>query len=160
VDRTFFISASSGGRRNIFQSARMQILFLDVLRHYRREDKFLLHAFVMMPDHIHLLITPAAEMALEQCMQLIKGGFSYRARTELQIRGYIWTPGFNKHRITSRSDYEQHVEYIHHNPVKRGLVTRPEEYECSSAWPGRKVDPAPFAAGAKALAKRAGHSPG
>jgi putative transposase len=50
-DRTFAISTSSAGRRNTFQSDRMKSLFLDVLRHYRREQKYLLHAFVMMPDH-------------------------------------------------------------------------------------------------------------
>jgi putative transposase len=128
----------------------MQSLFVDVLRHYRREKKYLLHAFVMMPNHVHLLITPAPDLALEKCIQLIKGGFSFRVREELKFRFPVWTPEFNKHRITSARDYQKHVEYIHMNPVKARLVAKPEEYECSSAWPGRRMDPSPFAAGAKA----------
>jgi REP element-mobilizing transposase RayT len=79
-DRTFAISGSSAGRRNIFQSDRMKNLFLDVLRHYRKQKKYLLHAFVMMPDHVHLLITPADDLPLEKCIQLIKGNFSFRAK--------------------------------------------------------------------------------
>jgi putative transposase len=145
-DRTFFISASSAGRRNIFQSDRKKALFIDVLRHYRREKKYLLHAFVMMPDHIHLLITPAADLPLEKCIQLIKGGYSFRVKKELQSNSDVWTPGFNKDRVTNAKEYERFVSYIHMNPVKRGLVTAPELYECSSAWPGRKMDASPFGA--------------
>jgi putative transposase len=72
ISRTFFVTAPSFGRVNIFQSTRMQNLFIDVLRHYRLENRFHLHAFVMMSDHVHLLITPAEDTSLEKCMQLIK----------------------------------------------------------------------------------------
>ena len=48
-------------------------LFVGVLQHYRLQEKYLLHQFVLMPDHFHLLITPA--LTLERAMQLIKGGF-------------------------------------------------------------------------------------
>jgi putative transposase len=138
----------------------MQNLFLDVLRHYRREKKYLLHAFVMMPNHIQLLITPAPDLPLEKCVQLIKGGFSFRAKEELKFKFPVWTQGFNEHHVRSRFDYERQVKYIHNNPVKARLVSKPEEYECSSAWPGRRMDPSPFEAGAKAQAKRATNSPG
>jgi REP element-mobilizing transposase RayT len=53
-------------------------LFVDVLLHYRQEEKYLLHEFVVMTDYFHLLITPT--QTLERVMQLIKGGFSFRAR--------------------------------------------------------------------------------
>lgn len=149
-ERTFSISSSSAGRTRIFQTDRMKRLFLDVLRHYRRERKYLLHAFVMMPDHIHLLITPPPALPLEKCIQLIKGNFSYRAKKEFGIRSEIWTPGFNLHRVKDPADYDAQVTYIHMNPVKIGLVSSPELYECSSAWPGRKMDPNPFVARAKA----------
>jgi putative transposase len=143
-DRTFFVTGPSYRRHDIFQSKRMQDLFLDVLRHYRREKKYLLHAFVLMPDHMHLLITPDPLLPLEKCVQLIKGGFSYRVKKELELRGDVWAAGFNKDRVKDVREYDAFVDYIHMNPVKRGLVKSPELYECSSVWPGRKMDPCPF----------------
>jgi putative transposase len=150
-NRTFFVSSSSAGRTNIFQSKRMQSLFLDVLRHYKREQKYLLHAFVMMSDHIHLLITPQTGVTLEMCVQLIKGRFSHRAKEELKIQYDVWNPGFSKTTVKEQGHFLNVVAYIHNNPVRRGRVKSPELYECSSAWPGRRMDPSPFInAGAKA----------
>jgi putative transposase len=149
-NRTFAISSSSAGGTHLFQSDRMKHLFIEVLRDYRRKNKFLLHAFVMMPTHIHLLITPASTLSLEKCIQLIKGNFSYRTKKEFEMDREIWTPGFNPHRVKDEIDYKNQVRYIHNNPVKAGLVASPELYECSSAWPGRKMDPSPFVARAKA----------
>jgi putative transposase len=143
--RTFFVTAPSFGRANIFQTTRMQRLFIEVLRHYRRQGKFYLHAFVMMPDHVHLLITPAENLSLEKCMQLIKGGFSYRATQEFGKRGRLWAAGFSETHVTNATQFANYADYIHRNPVKRGLVPSPELYECSSAWPGRRMDPSAFA---------------
>jgi len=147
--RTFAISASAAGSRHLFQSERKKALLLDVLRHYRREKKYLLHAFVMMPTHIHLLITPSAEISLEKCIQLVKGNYSYRVKKELGINSDVWNPGFNPDRVKSTQEYA-HKNYIHMNPVKAGLVAAPELYEYSSAWSGRRMDPNPFLARAKA----------
>jgi putative transposase len=143
--RTFFITTPTYRRESIFRSKGMQDLLLDVLRHYRRENKFLLHAFVIMPDHIHLLITPAELLPLEKCIQLIKGGFSYRARRELAYRFSVWAAGFNKDRAKTAEEYGAFRRYIHNNPVKSGLVKSCAEYEASSAWPGRRMDSNPFA---------------
>jgi REP element-mobilizing transposase RayT len=72
---SYFITASTFQKRSILQSDRMAGLFLDVLVHYRAMGKYLLHEFVLMPDHFHLLITPRE--SLERAMQLIKGGFLF-----------------------------------------------------------------------------------
>ena len=74
----YFITASTFQKQNLFQSERFSLPFIDTLLHYRLERKYLLHEFVVMPNHFHLLITPTP--SLERSMQLIKGGFSYRAR--------------------------------------------------------------------------------
>jgi len=71
---TYFIRASSFQSSNLFQSDRMARLFVEVLFHYREQKKYLLHEFVLMPNHFHLLLTPT--LTLERALQLIKGGFS------------------------------------------------------------------------------------
>ena len=66
-------------------------------------------------------------------MQLIKGGFSYRARKELGYRGDIWEHSFHDRRVRNVLEYERFREYIHQNPVKRGMATVAEHYPYSSA---------------------------
>lgn len=83
-----FHYASAFQKQKLLQSHRMARLFLEVLQHYRLQNKYLLHEFVLMPDHFHLLITPTE--TLERALQLIKGGFSFRARKELGFVREIW----------------------------------------------------------------------
>jgi putative transposase len=105
---------------SVFQTDRMAQFFMDVLRNYRDHGKFLLHEFVLMPDHFHLLLTP--KETLEKAMQLIKGGFSYRAKKELGYRGDLGTQ-LSRPSRAGCLEYERFREYTHQNPVKRGLAT-------------------------------------
>src|SRR5258708_9839750 len=93
--RTFFASARTWGGRSIFQTERMANLLIDVLRSQMRTRRFVVHDFVVMPDHVHILLTVNDEMTLGKAMQLVKGGFSYRAGKELDYRGEIWQRGFS-----------------------------------------------------------------
>jgi REP-associated tyrosine transposase len=130
---TYFITASTYLKQNLFQTERMARLLLDVLHHYRGQGKYLLHEFVIMTDHFHLLITPGRDVTLERVLQLIKGGFSFRAKKELGILGEIWQKSFYDRRVRDAEEYERFRIYIHQNPVRRGLVGSAEEYPYSSA---------------------------
>jgi len=138
---TYFITANTFQKHSLFQSDRMARLFLDVLSHYRSQEKYLLHEFVVMPDHFHLLITPT--LTLERALQLIKGGFSFRAKRELGFGGEIWETSFYDHRVRDWEEYCAFRRYIHMNPMKRGLVALPEQYPYSSARPGMELDAVP-----------------
>lgn len=104
------------------QTNRMADLFVDVLRAQMRMRRFTIHDFVVMPDHVHILLTVPGDMTIEHAMQLIKGGFSFRAAKELGFRGEIWQPGFSDVRITSEQSFQRHRQYIDNNPVKAGLA--------------------------------------
>jgi putative transposase len=80
-----------------------------------------------MPDHLHVLITSLE--TIEKSVQLIKGGFSFRAKRELEWTGEIWQPGFTDHRIRDEEDWLRHMEYIRMNPVEAKLVEDPVLYE-------------------------------
>lgn len=141
--RTFFVTSNTQGRRNILQSAAMAQLFIAVLADNRAKARFLLHEFVLMPDHFHLLITPAENVPLEKTVQYVKGGFSFRAKKELGFNGEIWQESFANHRVKNADDYDRHRNYIHHNPVARFLAERAELYPYSSANSKIETDPAP-----------------
>lgn len=138
---TYFITAGTFQKQQLLQSDRMARLFLDVLLGYRSQEKYLLHEFVLMPDHFHLLLTPLS--TLERALQLIKGGFSFRAKKELGFLGEIWEKSFYDRRVRDWEEYSAFRQYIHKNPVKRGLAPVPEEYPYSSARTGLALDAVP-----------------
>jgi putative transposase len=110
--RTFFVSSTTAGRRALLQSDRMAQLLVNVLLENRRKGRFLLHEFVIMPNHFHLLLTPAPEIPLEKALQFIKGGFSFRAKREIHFGLEIWQASFVNHRIRDAEDYKHHRTYI------------------------------------------------
>src|SRR5579872_4837740 len=138
-DRIFFLTTITAQRRPIFRRETTANLLIETLAHYRDEGKFLLHEFVIMPDHVHALLTPALEISLERAMQFIKGGFSYR----MEERGSIWEASFTNHRVRDFADYEHHSEYIRMNPVRAQLAERAEDYPYSSAAGAMRLDPVP-----------------
>ena len=85
-----------------------------------------------MPEHFHALITPAPEVSLEKAMQFIKGGFSFRFKSKLDV----WMRSFNGTQIVLREKYVSCALYIENNPVRRGLALTPEMYPFSSAAGG------------------------
>src|SRR5690349_19594932 len=130
-NRTYFVTASCAEKRSLLQSDRMARLFVDVLLSYRSQQKYALHEFVVMPDHFHLLITPA--ITLERALQLVKGGFYYRANRELGFGGEVWQSSFHDRRVRDEVEYRRFRQYIWENPVRRGLCDEPSGYEWSSA---------------------------
>jgi putative transposase len=131
--RTFFVSSSIAGKRNLLQSHRSAKLFTDVIYHYRCQQKFLLHCFVIMPDHFHILMTLGREISVERAVQFIKGGFAFRAGKELGFNPPIWQRGFSEVRIFDAVGFARVREYIAGNPVKLGLAITAAGYKCSSA---------------------------
>jgi len=91
------------------------------------EKEVRLYAYVIMPDHIHLLIKPINH-GISKTMQLIKG----RASRKIN-KGSFWQKGFFDFAILTEKKFRERFNYIHYNPVKRGLVERAEDYKYSSA---------------------------
>ena len=138
--QTYFVTAATWERRPLFKNARWAELLMETLHSYRGRA-YLLHEYVLMPDHFHVLITPV--VTLERAVQFIKGGFSYRAKRELESSMEIWQRGFSDHRIRGAEDYARRVVYIFRNPVGRKLVESAAEYPYCSAFPGHEKDEVP-----------------
>ncbi len=87
-----------------------------------------------MPDHFHVLVSIDGNTSIERAVQLIKGGFSFRAKNELGFLGEIWQRGFSEVRILDRASFLAHCEYIDDNPVRVGLADSAENYPYCSAY--------------------------
>jgi putative transposase len=141
-ERTFFVTSVTWQRLPIFRVEARAWLLIEVLFGYRDQGKYLLHEFVVMPDHVHLLLTPAPEISLERAMQFIKGGYSYRLRKLEKIQ--VWQESFTNHRIRDFEDYQRHCEYVRMNPVRARLVRDAASYAFSSANAEFRLDAVPL----------------
>jgi putative transposase len=131
---TFFITTATFDRRRLFQVPANAEMFLETLQHYRHAGHFKLHAFVVMPDHVHLIVTPQNN-TIDRAMGLIKAGFSHR----MASKSPVWQRGYTDHRIRDAEDMEMRRNYLHLNPVRGGLIGAAEMYLYSSAYrPGEK----------------------
>jgi putative transposase len=140
MGQTYMVTSATGNRQGHFRNERWARVLIETLYHYRN-SAYLLHEFIIMPDHIHVLITPLTN--LEKAVQFIKGGFSYRAKKELGSNLEVWQKGFSDHRIRDARDYAEHILYIRQNPVRARLCEIAEEFPYSSAHSGFELNPAP-----------------
>jgi putative transposase len=136
--RVFFVTTKTSMARRLLQSERNAMLLVDVLRSNVATGKFQLHDFVIMPDHLHLLMTLPREVPIEKAMQLIKGGFSYRLKRDFGYQGEVWQRGFSEVRILDGQSFLQHRAYIAQNPVEAGLVDAAELYPYATVTWRRK----------------------
>jgi putative transposase len=141
---TYFVTFSTFQRTRLFIVESYARLFLKTLYEYRRRARLRLHAFVLMPDYVHMF-TPAGDVTLERAVQLTKGGYSHAVGIEISRRE-IWQKGFTDHRIRDAHDFAAHRLYIHQNPVVGRLAASAAEYRYCSAFPGFKLDAWPPAA--------------
>ena len=126
--------------QHLLQSERNAMLLVDVLRSCVAEHKFLLHDFVIMPDHVHLLLTVHDDISIEKAMQFIKGRFSFRLKREFQYLGEVWQSGFSETRADDKESFLRYREYIAQNPVKAGLADSPEQYPYCYSYLAKKKE--------------------
>ncbi|HXE76282.1 MAG TPA: transposase, partial [Candidatus Xenobia bacterium] len=125
-------------------------IVLQTLLDCRQRGFYLLHDFVVMPDHIHLILTTTADTSLEKAVQMIKGGSSHRIGQTRQHSVPVWQKGFHEHWVRSEDDYQARKHYIEWNPVKAGLASTPQQYPYSSASGRFPLDPFSMTSAAKA----------
>ena len=128
---TFLVTTVTANRKRLFQVAANCDLFLETLQHYRKQGHYLLHDFVVMPEHVHLLLTPQ-NVTLERAVGLIKGGFSHQLHSKFPV----WQRGFTDRRTRDREEFLAFRTYIRGNPVEARLCERAQDYKWSSAWAG------------------------
>lgn len=106
-----------------------------VLDHCLREHDFRirLHAAVIMPDHVHLLLLPLRDQdgwpfSMMKILQCLKGATAHRINKLLHLSGPVWEEESFDHVLRSDESLREKCEYIRQNPVRKGLVSRPNDY--------------------------------
>ena len=113
----------------------------ETVRTVRQRHPFAIHGWVVLPDHLHCVIElPADDADFATRWRLIKMGFSKslprlerlsQVRVRRGERG-IWQRRYWEHLLRDEADYRAHMDYVHINPVKHGLVKRVRDWPCST----------------------------
>ena len=136
---TFFFTATVADRRSSVLVDHVGLL-VRAFRVIRLERPFFLDAFVILPDHLHTIVTlPRDDADFSGRWRRMKSLFTRLAvasglKCERNARGEyaLWQRRFWEHTIRDDTDFARHVDYIHFNPVKHGLVTKAADWPYSS----------------------------
>ena len=128
----YFITSKIKNNIQIFNNSECCNLLIKDFDYYRKNLDYLIYGYVIMYDHFHWIIHPSEKVAIPLIMKKIKGHSSFTINKYLNKNGSIWQADYYDHVIRNKYDFEEKVNYIHHNPVKEGLVKNMEDYKYSS----------------------------
>jgi putative transposase len=124
-----FITFSCFHRLPYLASADAKDVAEAMLEEVRARHQARIYAYVLMPEHIHLLVNEPPVILLAQFVKVFKQAMSRELKG---MHGQFWLPRYFDANINGEDERAEVVQYIHRNPVKRGLVSRPEDYRWSS----------------------------
>ncbi len=130
-DRYFFITCNLLRTRNRLNAPDFEVL-ARVIEARREEHVFLLTAWIFLPDHWHAVIAVQYPKTISGVMEAIKVSSTRQINTRRQERDRLWQGRFFDRTLRTVKEYQETVEYIHWNPVRRGLVKCPGEWPWSS----------------------------
>ncbi len=139
--QTHFVTFCCYHRRRLLTTAASCRIFESALERVRRTYELCVYGYILMPEHVHLLLSEPQRDSLAEALKSLKQGVARRLLDDLPLKPKPGLNGAPQHFWQKRyydfnvRDYPQFVEklrYIHRNPVKRGLCERPEDWEWSS----------------------------
>jgi len=131
---TCFVTCCTYDRQPFFDDHANIALLRSTLRATRAWHPFRMHGYALMPDHVHLLITVAPETTISAMMHSFQRNTTLNYKRAKGIEGptRLWQRGFWDHVIRDEDDFSRHLDYIHYNPVKHGLVQDALDYPYTS----------------------------
>jgi putative transposase len=134
-----FITFSCYHRLPLLSQMHMEEAFLRALEQVRRRFEMHVFGYVVMPEHVHLLVSEPAGDLLPKAIQLLKTKVAVRARKQGQRTAGdlpFWQDRYFDHNVRNHAGFLTQLRYIHRNPVKRGLCRAADEWPWSSfrAW--------------------------
>ncbi len=125
-----FLTFSCYGRKPKLNTPFRRVQFEEALEHVRQQYRFFVFGYVVMPEHVHLLVSETEDVPLSRAMQSLKQSVS--RRLALRAREPFWQERYYDFNVWSTRKLIEKLRYIHRNPVVRELVERPEDWAWSS----------------------------
>lgn len=131
--RCYFITTNSADGTPLFANPQVAQIMLNALLHLRLEGRLKLHAFVIMPNHLHFVASLGLKEELSRLMHSLKSYTAKEINRSLRTKGKVWQRGYYSHGVRNERDMEEKISYITLNPVRAGLSETAEDYRFSSA---------------------------
>ena len=125
-----FVTFSCYKRQPLLHTEEAKNIVHQILEQTCRQQSLRIAAYFLMPEHIHLLTNEPAKETLATFLQIFKQLTSRQLKSPDQKQ--FWQRRYYDFNVSSMEKYIEKVQYIHRNPLKRGLVTKPEDYRWSS----------------------------
>jgi putative transposase len=135
----YMTTTATANRRPIFKAPEAADILLDAILFGKSQNWYYLLSFVIMPDHMHLIIVPQ-DKGISESMRSVKGFSARQINKSRQMKSTIWQVGFYDYILDSEGKVLSRIRYIEHNPVRKGIVACPEDYKYSSARHRDKTD--------------------
>lgn len=143
MSATHFITAPTFHRKRVFQNERYGELLTEALMVWRQERALLLHDYVIMPDHVHLLVTVPDNTDVTAAVHSLQERLVEDLNRQYGYDGKVWEPQFRVLEVRDAEECETCVRQIHSNPVRVGFCDQPGEYRMSSRSSRWMLDPLP-----------------
>ena len=104
-------------------------------------------SYVIMPDHVHVVVVRGPGDNISAVMRYVKGRFARLYNAHRNTDGAVWQPRFYDVAIRNERELMTRIRYVEENPVRAGLAVRPDQYMFSSAGPGWRSDLARYLGG-------------
>lgn len=124
----YHISIRGNNRQAILEKSEDKKAFLETLNKYKARLKFRLFGFVLMDNHVHLVIGANESVNISKIMQAVALSYSQKFRRKYKYTGYVWQGRFKSNIIEDDDYIIECLNYIHNNPVRAGLVNNAREY--------------------------------
>lgn len=131
-DRFFFIRCRLLPPRRLLVEAEFERL-ARVVSERRQAHRFLLTAWVFLPDHWHAIFFPLFPLTIARVMEAIKVSSTHRINASRNESGVLWQPSYFDCALRTVKEYWEKVDYIHQNPARAALAKRAEDWLWSSA---------------------------
>jgi putative transposase len=125
-----FVTFSCYHRLPLLARAPGYSAFEEQLETVRRRYEFVVAGYVLMPEHVHLLVNEPKESSLATALQVLKQETSRKLKRPGDAQ--FWQRRYYDFNVWSEEKPGEKLDYMHWNPVKRGLVTKPEDWPWSS----------------------------
>ncbi len=132
LGHTYALTCCTHARQRILTNPNLAESLIELFVEARNRGDILLHGYVVMPDHYHVVLTLTEGIAVTNLIRRIHSVFARKTKRELRIIGRVWQRRFYDHVVRNYEDWYAQVKYLHGNPVRAGLVEDPITYPWSS----------------------------
>ena len=136
----YFITTNVNDALPVFARGECALVVIESLRWLAAQDRLVLAGYVVMPDHLHFAMLLSHGQTLGGLMDSLKTHTAREVNKLLGRQGALWQAQYYDHVVRNVQSYAARLDYMHVNPVRKGLVQQPEDYLFSTAHPANQAD--------------------